>query len=550
MHNKNPTLDPTSYVATKTDHELDIIPYNEITPQQEAQWREHYHIGVTNWGNIGPVCKDFAEVTSRFSSRGTSPLVAHIEKQGWKYPSPVQQAALPALYQGRDVLVLSETGSGKTAAYLLPLLCALSEPSDGGTRALVVAPTKELCDQIARVAVALAPRMNILHVQKKKSVEQSLRATSRHDLLVSTPMILLNYLSKGVIKLPDLRFLVLDEADALMESQFVEQTDAILEWLLPGAARSVAKDGSVGSLLRRGIKVGDEDNDQASSPHEASDSTDASSRELSGGSPDNEPRDLPEASAPHTQPDRPHIALFSASINDQILSLVDSFLTDPVVIRIKGAGLPTENVTQHFAFAGQEQHKMYTLQTILQDYGKPPVMIFVQTADRALQLYQNLAYYSDWPAGCLHSGLSNARRLEIVNKFRRGEIWVLICTDLGARGLDFAGVNLIVNYDVPRTVTTYIHRVGRSGRHKHGTAVSIFTESDHRPVRAIAKAVALSGQDVPDWLTTLKGFKVSGRKHMPARPGRHGAPIVDGGKVLHAKRKRVYDVSKMRAKRE
>lgn len=449
----------SEFVAIQISKDVPRVPYTEITDEQERAWCTAQRISRINWGDCGPTCKSFDELSTRFvlqsdqdassGSFAAKELQKNISKLGWKVPSPVQQAAIPALMSRRDCLCLAPTGSGKSGAYIIPSILSLGQPGSDGFRVLVLVPTRELADQVARVCNQLAPSFRTMLLQRKETVTQSLINSKRHDVMVATPLVLLNFLTEGVVRFPNLQTIVLDEVDCLMNPQFIEQIDAVLEWILKTNANT------------------------------------------GGCCPTN----------------RPVFTLFSASVTDQVFGLVNTFLVDPVQISVAGAGMPTNTVKQYFMFAGRDRYKMFTLQQAIIEYGKPPVLVFASTSDRVFTIYKELICYVDWPTGYLHAGLTKNQRHEIVTKFRTADLWILVCTDVLARGLDFPRIGLVINFDIPSDLTHYIHRIGRAGRQTEGTAVTLFTERDALLVRSLATAVRDSGQDIPEWMVTLEGFK-------------------------------------------
>eukprot|EP00768_Dysnectes_brevis_P002899 gnl/Dysnectes_brevis/2116_a2458_696.p1 GENE.gnl/Dysnectes_brevis/2116_a2458_696~~gnl/Dysnectes_brevis/2116_a2458_696.p1 ORF type:complete len:529 (-),score=163.29 gnl/Dysnectes_brevis/2116_a2458_696:54-1640(-) len=471
---KSSTLSRSTFVATKTDTTLPVISYDDITPEQEARWLNHHRITVKNWSMdaIGPTMKSFSELETRFNA---PKLLTAVAEQGWTAPSKVQQGAIPALMAGRDLIALGPTGSGKTGAFLLPLLAKLGGPKAEGFRALIMAPTRELCEQISRTASMLAPKLRVMFLHGSRAQKQSLTSTKRHDLLVSTPLVMLNLANEGTLKLGNVKHIVLDECDALMSEQFRPQTDAVLGLL---------------DSQRRGGTL--------------------------------------------------QTALFSASFNDEVSYLVQTFLLDPVRVSDRLANMPTEHVKQEFVYTGTEQWKSFSLSEALRKH-RPPALIFVQTADRAAQLHRQMALDSDRPVGSLHSGLKRARRIEVASQFRSGKLYALICTDVAARGLDFKGITLVVNYDVPTSMVTYLHRVGRAGRQREGTAITLFTDGDTGLIPPIANAVRSTGQEVPEWLLSLPRMSQTQRKRMRTKPMDRGT----AGPLRHRRPNRDWDLAKV-----
>lgn len=155
-------------------------------------------------------------------------------------------------------------------------------------------------------------------------------------------------------------------------------------------------------------------------------------------------------------------------------------------------------------FTGTEAGKRIALRQLIQKGLKPPVLIFVQSIDRAKELFHELVF-DGINVEVIHSDRTKAQRDKIIDSFRVGKIWVLIATDLMARGLDFKGVNLVINYDFPQTVASYIHRIGRTGRAgRTGEAVTYYTQDDFPYMKSVVNVMKESGCDVPDWMLNMK----------------------------------------------
>lgn len=209
-------------------------------------------------------------------------------------------------------------------------------------------------------------------------------------------------------------------------------------------------------------------------------------------------------------PNNQHVqrVLFSATLGPFVLELASGFLRDPihVVIGTENAGAST--VDQKLTFVGREDGKLLAIRQLIQQGLKPPVLIFVQSVPRAKELYKELIY-DGINVDVMHAERSAGQREEVIKRFRIGEIWVLICTDLMARGIDFANVQMVINYDLPLSAVSYIHRIGRTGRAgRKGTSVTFFTEQDIPRLRPIANVIRLSGGTVPDWMLSIKTVSV------------------------------------------
>ncbi|KAI5288868.1 RNA-dependent ATPase rok1 [Ascosphaera aggregata] len=484
-----------------------------------------------------PSLTSFAPLRSRY--RISPRLARNIADQGYSLPTEVQLAALPLLLgdcpqvdvkthersvppmpdatNEPDVLVVAPTGSGKTLAFMIPLISKVmrkhhENPEERHIFAIVLAPTKELVGQIVNEGRKLAKGLGVKVTAMKKGmrllesvhdegkdakknsddsdnsiesddefasednedeVEDSdtrvkgIKTASRApltkcDIIVSTPLILVNSLTGNKTHpanpLPSVVSLILDEADVLLDPLFREQTLAI--W------------------------------------HAC------------------------------TNPDL-HVGLWSATIGSNIEELMQATIKERretlhfpgesdlirIVVGIKDTAIP--NVSHKLIYAATEQGKLLGLRQIIRPSGliratngsqqqemhlRPPFLIFTQTIARAVALYSELMYDIPAEAGgssriaVLHSDLSDTRRSAIMTQFRKGEIWILITTDLLSRGVDFRGINGIVNYDIPTTAASYVHRAGRTGRagRSGGMAITFYTKEDIPYVKNIANVIAAS----------------------------------------------------------
>lgn len=468
--------------------------------------------------------ESFKQFRSRFGINRR--LAGNIQEQGYTTPTEVQLAALPLLVgdpmldsDGRqtairgavNLLTVAPTGSGKTLAFLIPIINDLlkrrgtqnalkitsKEATDVdvslGPQAVILAPTKELANQIVNEGRKLVSgtKLRITLMRKDMTLagidaiesadkhpdhlnedeeeyasneelsdndQSSKRKKNSHtglnvpksDIIVSTPLTLLHALEIGQQRasLPSVRYLILDEADVLLDPLFKEQTLNIWH--------------------------------TCTNPH------------LS-------------------------VSLWSATMASGIESLALNEITSakaygPVlrlVVGIKDTALPT--ITHNLTYAATEAGKLLAIRQLLHltsattDAGgrkslRPPFLVFTQTIPRAIALQAELKYDIPPEAGgssriaVLHSGLSESARSRVMTGFRRGEIWVIITTDLLARGVDFRGLNGVVNYDVPTSAASYVHRVGRTGRagREGGVAVTFYTEEDIPHVKAIANVISAS----------------------------------------------------------
>jgi len=214
-------------------------------------------------------------------------------------------------------------------------------------------------------------------------------------------------------------------------------------------------------------------------------------------------------------------ALFSATIGSSVRHLAESILRNGIDI---STGLQTgnstaagvnNNVSQSLMFVGKEEGKLLAIRQIIAKGINPPVIIFMQSKERAQALFMELMY-DNVHVDVIHAGKSQAARDAAVARFRKGDTWVLICTDLCARGMDFKAVNMVINYDLPTSGVTYVHRIGRCARGgRKGESITLFTEADFEHLRNIANIMKLSGCDVPEWMLSVKAKR--GNKNRPIK---------------------------------
>ena len=195
-------------------------------------------------------------------------------------------------------------------------------------------------------------------------------------------------------------------------------------------------------------------------------------------------------------------------------------MNDPIKIQIGIKNATATCVKQKITYVGKEDAKLMTLRQELKLGFEPPMLIFVQSKNRAKELYHELLY-DGLNVNVIHGDKKKDERDEIMKQFRLGEIWILICTDLMSRGIDFKTVNSVLNFDFPTSLVSYIHRVGRTGRAgREGLATTYFTDDDAPFVKTIANLMQKSGQEVPDWMLNLKGAANKEWKAIATKPVR------------------------------
>jgi ATP-dependent RNA helicase DDX52/ROK1 len=231
--------------------------------------------------------------------------------------------------------------------------------------------------------------------------------------------------------------------------------------------------------------------------------------------------------------------LFSATIPTHVEELSHSVLRDPLRVSIGATLTASSNVAQRLVYTGSEDGKVIALRQLLRGGFKPPAIVFVQSVARAMQLYAELEA-EPVRVDVIHSERTTGQREKSIADFRAGNTWVLICTELLSRGVDFKGINLVINYDFPQTVVSYIHRVGRTGRMgRRGEAITLWSDVDKPLIGHVARLIKRSGGDVPEWMLKLRKPTEAEKKRLKKRPPAR-APIVPGKVFNERKRKRPH----------
>ncbi|SPO30268.1 probable ROK1 - ATP-dependent RNA helicase [Ustilago trichophora] len=430
----------------------------------------------------------WGELETRFN---VSPwLRTNLEKYGWGIPTAIQKGAMPVLLANRDLLAGAPTGSGKTLAFLLPLIHHLRAPSKKENfRAVIVSPTRELAQQIYDQLRRLSEGRNFRICVLTKTADASAIAAAadpstrkKFDILITTPLRLVHAVEKEEVDLSNVRHLVLDEADRLLEEGFLQQTDSILA----------------------------------------------------------------ACSHPHLRK-----ALFSATLPAGVEEMAKTFMIDECRIIVGNKDSATETIKQELQFVGSEDGKLHALRSLIQQGGlKPPVLLFVQSIERAKDLFHELVY-DGLHVDVIHSERPKVQREGVISAFKRGDVWVLICTELMARGIDFKGVELVINYDFPQSVQSYIHRIGRTGRAgREGRAITYFTKEDAGHLKTVVNVMRQSGCEVPEWMLELKNPNKKERKRLkqraPERREIRTSAASSVGRRVANKRKHMIAASKRR----
>ncbi|MGV1044405.1 DEAD/DEAH box helicase [Limnohabitans sp.] len=368
-------------------------------------------------------------MTDSFSNLSLAPTLARaVAEMGYESMTPIQAQAIPVVLTGQDVMGAAQTGTGKTAAFSLPLLQRLlkhenpsTSPARHPVRALVLLPTRELADQVAQQI-----KMYAKYTQLRSAVvfggmdmkPQTLELKKGVEVLVATPGRLLDHIEAKNAVLNQVEYVVLDEADRMLDIGFLPDLQRILSFL----------------------------------------------------------------------PKQRTTLLFSATFSPEIKRLAGSYLQNPVTIEVARPNETASTVEQRF-YAAQDDDKRRVIRKVLTDRGIKQAFIFVNSKLGCGRLARSLER-EGLRTAALHGDKSQDERLKALEAFKQGEVDLLVCTDVAARGLDIKDVPAVFNFDVPFNAEDYVHRIGRTGRAgASGLAVTLVSPSDTRLVGDIEKLI-------------------------------------------------------------
>jgi len=374
-----------------------------------------------------------------FESLGLSqPVLQALALKEYRDATPIQSQAIPTLLQGRDLLGIAQTGTGKTAAFMLPsidrLAASKKRPQPRTCRMLVLAPTRELASQIAESARAYArfSHMSVATVFGGTSINKNRQDVSRGvDILVATPGRLIDLIEQGYLMLRGVEILVLDEADQMLDLGFIHALKAIVK-LLPAQRQSL---------------------------------------------------------------------FFSATMPKAIRELADRFLTNPAQVAVTPAATTVERIDQYVTFVQQAEKPALLTIMLRVGFGEKGnmdrVLIFSRTKHGADRIVKQLNA-SGIASNAIHGNKSQPQRERALAEFKSGKVKILIATDIAARGIDVSGVSHVVNFDLPNVSEQYVHRIGRTARAgAAGVAIAFCSDDERAYLKGIEKLTRQTLQTVP-----------------------------------------------------
>ncbi|KAK9173042.1 DEAD/DEAH box helicase family protein [Cryptosporidium meleagridis] len=400
-------------------------------------------------------------------------LLDNIRRVKYERPTPVQKFSIPTVLNGRDLMACAQTGSGKTAAFLFPIVMKMLNdgppptPQQSSLRikrmaypvALVLSPTRELAiqtyEESRKFCFGTGIRTNVLYGGSEVR-SQIMDLDRGSDIIVATPGRLRDLIDRGKVNLKLIKFLILDEADRMLDMGFAPQIREIVE----------------------------------------------------------------DSDMPHSLDGRQTV-MFSATFPREIQQLAKDFLHNYIFLTVGRVGATSGSIVQRVVYA-EEDHKPRLLVKLLLEQGEGLTVVFVEMKRRADQI-EDFLIDQNFPAVSIHGDRSQQEREHALRLFRSGQRPILVATDVAARGLDIPNITHVINLDMPCNIDDYVHRIGRTGRAGNtGLATSFVNESNKPILRDLLAALEESGQDAPEWFQDMV-------KSCTASFGRYGNRFNKGG---------------------
>src|SRR5665647_1269439 len=389
------------------------------------------------------------------------PILNALKTEGYTHPTPIQAISIPIILKGRDLLGCAQTGTGKTAAFAIPILqqLYLAKGNDKGPRqikALIVTPTRELAIQIGESFTSYGCNTGLCHTVVFGGVPQSQQVHPLKmgvDILVATPGRLLDLINQGYVKLGDLSIFVLDEADRMLDMGFIHDVRKLIK-LIPAKRQSL---------------------------------------------------------------------FFSATMPEPIRILSSTILTNPEEVEVTPVSSTAETIQQELYYVDAE-NKKDLLVHLLKDKSINTALVFTRTKHGADKV-QRMLVKAHIKAEAIHGNKSQNARQNALRNFKDRSTRVLVATDIAARGIDIDDLNLVINYEIPNIPETYVHRIGRTGRAGlEGKAVSFCDVEEFEYLRDIQKLISIQIPVVTDHPYPAENLPVEGAPKKK-KPAPHARPV-------------------------
>ncbi|EUJ40173.1 DEAD/DEAH box helicase [Brochothrix campestris] len=377
-------------------------------------------------------------------------IIGAIEKLGYNEPTTVQTEVIPALLEGKNLIVKSQTGSGKTAAFAIPI-CERVQWEERKPQVLVLTPTRELASQIQQdiFNIGRYKRLKVEAIFGRSSYErQAYNLKQRTHVVVATPGRLIDHMTQKTIDLSMIDTVIIDESDEMLAMGFIEQIENVMKVVPPTAT----------------------------------------------------------------------LALFSATMPAEIKTLATRYLKDPLLIEVKSENKVTQRIKQQYYEIPYDE-KITVLEDVLTVVNPESSIVFCNTRAAVEEIAEALEAL-EIEVETLHGGMEQRHRTAVINDFKHGYFRYLVATDVAARGLDIADIALVVNFDLPENVESYVHRIGRTARFENdGHAISFVSSSDYRylnPIQAMMddRLVAIERPTQEEVLDAQAAFKATQQTKM------------------------------------
>ena len=350
----------------------------------------------------------------------TDTLAKLLYKNGIKTPTEIQRAAIPAIFKGRDIVGRSETGTGKTLAYLLPVMQRIRTDTEN-TQVLIMTPTRELAKQVFQVAGTFAKDMNIdvTDVIGGRTIENQIQKLKRYPhIVIGTPGRLLDHLKRRTLDISNAGVVVLDEADQMLAAGFREDIDALID----------------------------------------------------------------------VMPKKKQVLLFSATMTEEAKKLSHKYMKSAFTIDVSEKAVAS--TVEQRVYETTKTRKLALLIRHLNSMNPYMALVFCNTREGAHELAGELQVNTDFVVDEIHGDMTQGQRNQVIREFAKAKIQILVASDIAARGIDVEGVTHVFNYDIPRNLEYYIHRIGRTGRAgTNGISITYATPEDGSILRRLEKSI-------------------------------------------------------------